>query len=106
MKNFSKCFVALMILSATILPGCKKDGTGISNESANLTTRAASSEHRSPDVIVHTGSSIQAAVTAADAGSIIQIEPGIYNEAIVVNKPGIQLIGSADGVIIQNPGDA
>jgi len=95
-----------MILSATILPGCKKDATNISNESTNLTTRAASSEHRAPDVIVHAGSSIQAAVTAADAGSIIQIEPGIYNEAIVVNKPGIQLIGSADGVIIQNPGDA
>jgi parallel beta-helix repeat protein len=106
MKNFSKCFLALMILSATILPGCKKDATSITNDSANLTTRAASSEHRSPDVIVHAGSSIQAAVTAADAGSIIQIEPGIYNEAIVVNKPGIQLIGSADGVIIQNPGDA
>jgi len=54
---------------------------------------------------VHSGGSIQAAVNAADAGSLIQIEPGTYNEAIVINKPGIQLIGAGDGVIIQNPGD-
>jgi parallel beta-helix repeat protein len=106
MKAFLKCFAVLCIFSVTVLPGCKKDVTITNDEPANLTTRAASSEHRSPDVIVHAGSSIQAAVTAAVAGSIIQIEPGTYNEAIVVNKPGIQLIGSADGVIIQNPGDA
>ena len=59
--------------------------------------------------IVHNGSSIQAAVNAATDGETIFIEPGIYNEAIVVNKPGIQLIGSScfasEKVIIQNPGD-
>jgi parallel beta-helix repeat protein len=56
-------------------------------------------------MVVHAGSSIQAAVNAAGEGFIIRIEPGTYSEAIVINKPGIQLIGSGDSVIIQNPGD-
>lgn len=104
MKVFLKCFLAHSILCVTILPGCKKNVTGINDESANLTNTTTSTSHH-PDVIVHAGGSIQATLNVADAGSIIEIEPGTYNEAIVVNKPGIQLIGSADGVIIQNPGD-
>jgi pectin methylesterase-like acyl-CoA thioesterase len=52
---------------------------------------------------------IQAAVNAANPGDIIQIEAGTYHEAVVVNKPGIQLIGltgsANEGVIIENPGD-
>src|SRR5207247_3259320 len=94
-----KCFLALTII-VTILPGCKKNAVGINDESANLVNTTTSTSHH-PDVIVHAGSSIQAALNVADAGSIIEIEPGTYNEAIVVNKPGIKLIDSADGVIFQ-----
>jgi len=54
---------------------------------------------------VHAGSSIQAAVNTADDGSIILVEPGIYKEAIVLDKPGIQIIGLKNGVVIENPGD-
>ncbi|MFL5741423.1 MAG: parallel beta-helix domain-containing protein [Flavisolibacter sp.] len=53
---------------------------------------------------VSPGGSIQAAVDAAHPGFIIMIDAGIYNEAVVVNKPGILLVGATDGVIIQNPG--
>lgn len=61
-----------------------------------------------PDIIVHAGSSIQAAVDAAPAGAVIRVEAGTYAEAIVVNTPGIKLVGARDrkgaGVLIENPG--
>lgn len=104
MKTFSKCFLALFVLSVIILPACKKEATPANDESADVSGKAMSSSH-SHRIIVHAGSSIQAAVDAAEAGFVIQIDPGVYNEAIVVNKPGIQLIGIGKGVIIQNPGD-
>lgn len=62
---------------------------------------------KSAVITVHNGGSIQAAVDAATGSAVIFIEPGTYNEALVVNKPGIQLIGAScyanDKVIIQNP---
>ena len=59
-----------------------------------------------PTAIVQAGSSIQAAVDAANPGAVIKIEPGVYSEAIIVNKPNITLMGSDEsgGVIIENPG--
>jgi parallel beta-helix repeat protein len=56
------------------------------------------------DIIVRRGTSIQSAIDAAHEGSVISIQPGIYNEAVVINKKGIFLIGSGEGVVIQNPG--
>jgi parallel beta-helix repeat protein len=53
---------------------------------------------------VQAGQSINAAVNAAPANSIIRVEPGIYREAINFDKPGMQIIGTSEGVIIQNPG--
>ena len=60
-----------------------------------------------PDIVVPAGGSIQAAVDAAGAGSVIHIEPGTYSEAVTIDKPGIKLIGldgSEGGVVIENPG--
>jgi parallel beta-helix repeat protein len=60
------------------------------------------------DIIVHSGSSIQAAVDAAEAGMLIKIEPGTYKESISIAKAGIKLIGvtiNSAKVIIENPGD-
>ncbi len=37
--------------------------------------------------------SIQAAVTAASAGSTISVCPGTYNEVVTVNKPNLTLVG-------------
>jgi len=61
-----------------------------------------------PDIIVPAGGSIQAAVNAAGPGAVIQIEPGIYAEAVHVAVPGLKLVGQrtkrGDGVVIVNPG--
>jgi len=103
MKAILKFALAVAMICLTILPGCKKEVAPDSPLDQQSTVADAASH--APDVIVHQGGSIQAAINGAENGSIIQIEPGTYNEAIVVNKPGIQLIGSGDGVVIQNPGD-
>jgi parallel beta-helix repeat protein len=87
-------FVVLagIITSATLLPGCKKDNP-----------------HPAQEITVHNGSSIQAAVDAAQPGTVIKIEAGLYQEAITVNKNNITLVGlngmKQEGVTIQNPGD-
>ena len=85
---------------ATVFISCKKDYSPPCNNVGH---------GKNKGIIVHRGGSIQAAVDAAKPGDIIQIEAGIYKEAILVDKPDIQLIGlvcnSAEKVIIQNPGD-
>ena len=91
--------------SVIILTGCKKDISSPINEVSPTPTSASKISEKAPDIIVHAGQSIQAAVNAASPGSIIQIDPGVYNESIVVNKANLQLIGNASGVIIQNPGN-
>ncbi len=62
-----------------------------------------------PDIVVHPGGSIQAAVNAAHAGDVIAIEPGTYAEGIQVDKPGLKLVGrrgrDGAGVVIENPGN-
>ncbi|MBA2500844.1 MAG: right-handed parallel beta-helix repeat-containing protein [Chitinophagaceae bacterium] len=60
------------------------------------------------DLVVSAESSIQAAVDAANPGDVIHIKPGLYKEAVIVNKPNIKLIGlngGGKGVIIENPGN-
>jgi parallel beta-helix repeat protein len=95
--------LSVIFLFAMIFSGCKKDIQSQANEiSANS---ASNSKEEAPAVTVHAGQSIQAAVDVASSGSIIKIEPGTYNEALVVDKANMQLIGTGDGVIIQNPGD-
>ncbi len=62
-----------------------------------------------PDITVHKGESIQAAIDKAKNNAVIFIEPGVYKEAIVVSKPSIKLIGkfslTGDEVVIKNPGE-
>src|SRR5947199_5832893 len=61
-----------------------------------------------PDIIVHAGSSIQAAVDVAGPGTVIQIEPGTYAEAIHISVPHLALLvprgRDGAGVVIENPG--
>jgi parallel beta-helix repeat protein len=99
--NAGLTFAVILIITATFT-SCKKE---ISTKNDQPVTAAKNG--KSPDIIVHAGESIQSAVDAASEGFIIRIEAGTYKEAIVINKPGIQLIGSgAEEVIIDNPGDA
>jgi parallel beta-helix repeat protein len=60
-------------------------------------------------ITVNPGESIQAAVDKAMPGQTIYIKPGLYEEAVLVNKANITIIGLRGGhderVIIKNPGD-
>ena len=99
------------ILSATIIflsfqiSSCKKD---IAKEPEQPSVQTADQlqgqGQRKAEITVRPGQSIQAAVDAAAPNSLIRILPGTYVEAVVVDKPGMELVGS-EGVVIQNPGD-
>jgi parallel beta-helix repeat protein len=88
------CFTILMLA----LSSCKKEIDGSKEKTSTTLAKTIAT------VTVQAGGSIQAAVDAAAEGTIIKIQPGTYKEAIVVNKPGIQIIGNGN-VIIENPGD-
>ena len=92
-----------IIFTSLILTSCKKESLPTSSEA--LASSANKASEKAAVIIVHAGGSIQAAINSTEGGAIIQIEPGVYDEAIVVDQPSIQLIGSGDGVVIQNPGD-
>ena len=50
------------------------------------------------DVIrVASGESIAVAIEAAPAGSVIEVEPGLYHEALLVDRGGITLRGLVSG---------
>jgi parallel beta-helix repeat protein len=99
----------LLLSSTTLFTGCKKENyPGHSNEFDSMLDER-SMTGISPDIIVQEGMSIQAAVNNASPGAVIHIKPGVYAEAIIVNKANIKLIGLTgehnQRVIIQNPGD-
>jgi parallel beta-helix repeat protein len=87
---------------------CKKQDRPLQQESASQDLTSTDVSNIKADIIVHAGSSIQAAVDAAQPGYIIKIEAGVYNEAVHVEKANIKIIGlshTGSDVIIQNPGD-
>jgi len=112
-----KAIPKLILLFAAIFTlfflftGCKKEVLTSTTDQNQLNSKNSQQNERAgvPIITVLVGSSIQDAVNAAVPNSVIQIQAGTYNEAIVVNKAGIKLIGllGANGqeVIIQNPGD-
>ncbi|MEP6948439.1 MAG: hypothetical protein ABI863_04170, partial [Ginsengibacter sp.] len=81
------CLLAGVFAMAIAFTGCKKDFPSPCHD--------GDSEGKGKVIIVHKGGSIQAAVDAAAPGETIFIEAGTYKESIVVNKPGIHLIGSS-----------
>ncbi|HEX5152312.1 MAG TPA: parallel beta-helix domain-containing protein [Parafilimonas sp.] len=100
-------FTALIIF---MMSSCKKDETLTPTQvNAGAQSQALTAKWGPPNITVHKGESIQAAVDKATSNAVIFIEPGTYKEAVVVDKPGIKLIGeiSVNGnVIIKNPGSA
>ena len=91
MNVAGKWFINLLVAAGLLFTGCKKE------------------DGHQKEITVHKGKSIQAAIDAAVGSTLIKIEPGIYKEALKINKPGISLIGlggeKKGSVVIQNPGD-
>jgi parallel beta-helix repeat protein len=54
-------------------------------------------------VVVQPGESIQAAIDAAPSGTIIVVQPGTYQENLLIAKDGISLRGSGAGRTILEP---
>jgi parallel beta-helix repeat protein len=94
-----------------LFTGCKKDTepTQFRQDAQSQTPEQLMAKWGTPNIIVHKGESIQAAIDTAKKGSTIFIEPGIYKEALLINKPGIKLIGKLslndDAIVIKNPGE-
>jgi hypothetical protein len=81
--------------------------TVMDQASVELTDLLSKIDFGSGIVIVQKDGSIQDAVDASMPGGSIYIEPGIYKEAITINKPGIKLIGlcssAEEKVILEDP---
>ena len=96
-------FISLLLF--TTLIRCKKEQEIQADQKLTTKSNGINAAPDKVDIIVRRGTSIQSAIDAAHPGSVISIQPGIYNEAVVINKKGIFLIGSGEGVVIQNPGE-
>ena len=70
----------------------------------NFLSESAPAKMKNADHVVSVETTIQAVVDAASPGDVIHIQPGIYKEAVIVNKPNIKLVGRG-AVIIENPGN-
>ena len=97
--------ISIPALWILLFTSCKKDVASPNKGTLTKEENSTESNRRKHIIIVHRDHSIQAAVDAADQGYIIKIERGVYKEAIHIDKPGIQLVGADDHVVIQNPGD-
>src|SRR6516162_2693653 len=78
----------IMVISST---ACKKEAREMVDSLAARSATTKSVALVKSAQTVHAGGSIQAAVDAAGAGGIVNIEPGVYKEAIVVNNAHVQL---------------
>ena len=99
MLTTSVCVTLLLMIA-----GCTKDLAETKTQELLEVNAAFASK---VSVTVQVGQSIQAAVDAAAPGTVIKIQPGLYLEAVVVDKKDITLLGMENGnnkVIIQNPG--
>lgn len=93
----------LPLIAGLVLGSCQKDLRTSDNRDAFSVNEAALKNAKASVITVRPGSSIQAAVDMASAGAVIKILPGTYKEKIIVDKPGISLIGEGS-VTLENPG--
>ncbi len=93
----------LMVLCALAVAGCDAG-----DRLAPSTDGLQAARFGSPDVVVPSGGSIQAALDAVGPGAVIHLSPGVYAQAVIVTQPGVKLVGLTDqlgnGVVIENPG--
>ena len=98
--------IVLACMTMVMFYSCQKQIESMpAQDSSSLEELSAKMEKA--DHVVSVESTIQAAVDAASPGDVIHIQPGLYREAVIVNKPNIILVGlsnNANSVIIENPG--
>jgi len=75
------------------------NAAGVATETAVTITVLANSD--ADPIVVHPGESIQAAIEDAPFGALIYVEPGVYNESVIMWKP-VRLQGAGAGVTIIN----
>lgn len=96
---------AFLLVFTLFFAACKKDLVPSPEDGRAGIEQSADGLSGLPVINVSAGGSIQAAVDAAVGATIIRVAAGTYKEAIIVEKPGIQIIGDGE-VIIENPGGA
>jgi parallel beta-helix repeat protein len=95
-----------LLFGATLLAACAAPDNVAG---PRLTPSGAVTAAAAPKKVarVKPGMSIQAAVDAVGAGGIVQIEPGVYAEAVNVAVPDLHITGVGGGdVVLTNPGTA
>lgn len=102
-QDFTVKTLSAFLFAVLLLAGCQKDIKPGAEEGE--IAAMARAKPKAAVMVVNSGSSIQAAVNMAVAGTEIKIRSGIYSESIVIDKPGITLTGEGN-VVIQNPGNA
>ncbi|RNI22576.1 parallel beta-helix domain-containing protein [Rufibacter latericius] len=101
--GFKAIFVKIaLFLLVLLLGGCEVEVSPLA-ESFIKVQSLTDLLKRKPDIVVYAGSSIQEAVNKARPGDVIKVYPGVYKEAIEVNKPNLTILG-AGRVLIKNPG--
>ncbi|CAN5755340.1 hypothetical protein BH10BAC2_BH10BAC2_07470 [soil metagenome] len=106
--GFGSLLLIVNLLMIALLFGCKKEEKPLPQQETSQDLGSADISNIKADITVQAGTSIQAAVDAAQPGMVIKIEAGIYNETVLVEKTSIKIIGVSspgNAVIIQNPGD-
>jgi hypothetical protein len=83
MKAFLKCFMGLTVFGIFLLTACRKEIAPTDDDSLNLKTKEVSFAEKEHRITVHAGSSIQAALNTADAGSVIQVEPAFTRKPLL-----------------------
>jgi parallel beta-helix repeat protein len=94
-----------LLLGATLLAACAAPD----DVTAPRLTPSGALAAAAPKKVarVKPGMSIQAAVDAVGAGGTVQIEPGVYAEAVNVAVPDLHILGVGGGdVVLANPGGA
>ena len=100
---FSRPLIVLAAMAFFIqLTGCRKDLVP-DEQKTSSSMELQTSAKKKADHTVSPGQSIQAVVDAAAPNSVIRILAGTYLQTVIVDKPGIEIVGD-DGVIIENPG--
>ncbi len=100
----SYSFLWLLSAGLLVFTACKKEIIPEPSDLSNAVSKDVELKvAKQAVIVVQTGESIQAAVSAATSGTVIKIKAGTYAESITVTAPGITVVGEGN-VTIENTG--